>query len=163
MKKLKNILFAIVAIIFMASCSPMSKESYLEKYDDFVAEVSKNHQSYSEKDWKQATEKYEKFSGEWHEKFKDEFTIKDKIDIKANQAKWYYYNNLNDVTSTVKQLFESLDIKGMKKQAQYYIDNDMQSDLQKYYEEAVKAGKDAEKAITEILDELNVKIDELKK
>jgi len=109
------------------------------------------------------SEKYDKFSGEWYDKFKDEFTLKDHITIKANQAKWLYYSNLNGVTSTVKQLFESLDVKGMKKQVQYYIDNNMQSDLQKFYEDATKAGKDAQEAVTEILEELNVKLDELQK
>jgi hypothetical protein len=161
MKRCTKFFLVAAAILLMSACAPMSKESYLEKFDDFITDVSENYKSYDEKDWEKVTEKYEKFSGEWYDKFSDQFTLKDQIKIKANQAKWLYYSNLNGVTSTVKQLFESLDVKGMKKQVQYYIDNNMQSDLQKFYEDATKAGKDAQEAVTEILEELNVKLDEL--
>jgi type II secretory pathway component GspD/PulD (secretin) len=139
----------------------MSKESYLEKYDDFVTDVSENYKSYSEKDWKKATQKHENFSGKWYETFENEFSLKDQIKIKANQTKWYYYRNLADITSTIRQLFESLDVKGMKKQVQYYIDNNMQSDLQKFYEEAQKAGKAAEETVAEIFEELKINIEDL--
>jgi hypothetical protein len=164
--KLKRSSVAIVFVTVMlclAACSPTSKESYMEKFGAFIAEVSDNYKTYDDKAWEKQTEKYSKFSGEWYDKFKDKFTLKDQIAIKANQAKWYYYRNLKDATSTIRQLLDALDVKGMKKQLQYYIDNNMQSDLQNFYEDAVKAGKDAEEAITEILEELNIKIEDLQK
>jgi hypothetical protein len=37
----------------------------------------------------------------------------------------------------------------------------MTDDLQKFYNDATKAGKDVQEAVTEILEELNVKMDEL--
>ena len=162
-KDLAKNLIACVAMLGFMACAPMSKESYLEKYEAFISEISEDYQTYDDEMWQKQTELYENFSGKWYDKFKDEFTLKDQIVIKANQAKWYYYRNLESATSTVKQLLESLDIKGMKKQIQYYIDNNMQSDLQKLYEDARKAGKDAQKAVAEILEELNVKIEELQK
>ena len=162
-KDLAKNLIACVAMLGFMACAPMSKESYLEKYEAFISEISEDYQTYDDEMWQKQTELYENFSGKWYDKFKDEFTLKDQIAIKANQAKWYYYRNLESATSTVKQLLESLDIKGMKKQIQYYIDNNMQSDLQKLYEDARKAGKDAQKAVAEILEELNVKIEELQK
>ena len=158
----KNLIACVMMLGFMA-CAPMSKKSYLEKYDDFISEISDNYQTYDDKTWKKQAEKYENFSGKWYDKFEDEFTLKDQISIRANQAKWYYYRNLKSATSTVKQLLDALDIKGIKKQIQYYIDNNMQNDLQKLYEDAQKAGKDAQKAVAEILEELNVKIEELQK
>jgi len=163
MKNLKKILFASIAIICLSSCVPMTKESYMKKFDAFVTEISENYKTYNDKAWKKQTEKYDKFSGVWYNKFKDEFTFKDEIVIKTNQTKWYYYRNLSMATSTVNQIFELLNVKELKQQVQYYIDNNMQSDLQKFYEDAQKAGKDAQKAVTEILEELNINIDELKK
>jgi hypothetical protein len=148
-------------MIVITACSPMTKESYMEKYGSFISEISENHKIYSEKDWRKQTGKYDKFSDEWYEKFKDDLTLKDEIAIKTNQTKWYYYRHLNTATSSIKQLFESLDVNEIKKQVQYYIDNNMPNDLQKFYKDAQKAGKDAEEALTEILEELNVKIDEL--
>ena len=160
MRNIKRALFILVSVTVIAACSPVSKESYLEKYDDFATDVSENYKTYTEKDWKKAAKKHEKFSGEWYNKFENEFSLKDKVKIKSNQAKWYYYRNLGDVTSAVMQLFDSFDVKGMKKQIQYYVDNDMQNELQKIYKDAIKAGKAAEETIVEILNELNVKIDE---
>ncbi|MDR2129747.1 MAG: hypothetical protein LBP56_01035 [Odoribacteraceae bacterium] len=152
---------AVIACV--VACSPMSKEAYLEKYNAFISEISEHHESYDDETWEKQSEKYEKFSGEWYDQFKEELTLKDQITVKANQAKWYYYRNLNEATSTIKHLLDALDVKGIKKQIQYYIDNDMQSDLQKFYEDAKKAGKDAVKAVTEILNELNVKMENIEK
>jgi len=154
MKKLFFIPILIIVFI-TASCSiPMSKESYLKKFDAFISEVSENYKTYSDKDWKKKTEKYEKFSGVWYDKFKKDFTLKDEIVIKAKQAKWYYCRGF----SSVNDFFESINIKEMKEQVQYYLDNDMQDDLQKLYDDAKKAGKDAQEAVAEIYEELNVKI-----
>jgi hypothetical protein len=161
MKNLTKIFFASATMVVMAACAPMTKESYLEKYDNFVTEVLENYKSYTDEDWRKMAEKHEQFSGQWYSKFEKELTLKDEIAIKTNQAKWYYYSNLNAATSTAKQLFESLDVKGIKEQVQYYIDNNMQSDLQKLYSDAQKAGKDTQEAVMEILEELNVQIDEL--
>jgi len=158
---MKKLLYLLIVATVAVSCStPMSKESYLKKFDNFISEISENHKTYDENDWQKMAEKYAKFSGEWYEKFKNDFTLKDHIAIKANQAKWYYYSVLNE-TISVKELLESLDVKGIKEQVQYYIDNNMQDDLQKFYEEAKKIGEGALTAITEILDELEVKIKSL--
>ena len=161
-KIFKNCLIISIAILFLTACGPISKESYIEKFDEFVTHVSENYNSYTEKDWKKASKKYEKFSGKWYSKFENEYTLIEEIKIKANQARWHYYRNLNDITSTALQLLESLDLNGIKKQVQYYIDNNMLNDLQKFYEDATKAGKNAEDALSKIFNELNIKIDELK-
>ena len=152
-----------IILLCLAACAPTSKESYLEKFDDFISEVSNNYKTYDDKAWEKQIIKYEKFSGRWYDKFKDEFTLNDQISIKANQTKWYFYRNLNNVSSTVKQLLEALDIEGIKNKVQYYIDNNMQSDLQKIYDDAQKAGKDVQEAVSEILKELNVTIEEIQK
>ena len=159
---MKKLFYLVIVVLVAANCStPMSKESYLKKFDNFISEISGNHKTYDENTWQKMTEKYEKFSGEWYDKFKDDFTLREHITIKANQGKWYYYRFLGGTVS-VKELLESLDIKGIKEQLQYYIDNNMQDDLQKIYEEAKNIGEGALKAITEILEELEVNIEELK-
>ena len=158
---MKKFWYVVIITIVAASCStPLSKESYLKKFDDFIAEISENHKTYDENTWQKMTEKYEKFSGEWYDKFKNDFTLKDHIAIKANQAQWYYYSVLNETVS-VKELLEALDVKGIKEQVRYYIDNNMQDDLQKFYDEAKKISKEALEAITEILDELEINIEKL--
>ena len=44
--------FLLVASLI--ACRPFSKESYLEKYDKFITEVSEKGAKYTEKDWKKA-------------------------------------------------------------------------------------------------------------
>ncbi|NDV58675.1 DUF6565 domain-containing protein [Bacteroides sp. 519] len=154
-------LFIIVIAIMMMACSPTSKESYLNKYDSFITEITKNHKLYDQKDWKKKAEEYNKFAGEWYDKFEDELSLKDEVKIKSYQVKWHYYSNLSDISSTVKELLEVLDVKGLKKQIQYYIDNDMHNDLKGLYKDAIKAGKETKDVVIEILNELNIKIDEL--
>ena len=114
---MKKLLFIVIIAFMATSCStPLSKESYLKKFDVFISDVSRNYKNYNEKDWKKKAEMYENFSGKWYDKFEDDFTLKEHIAIKANQVKWYYYCNLGVTTSTVKQLLESLDMKEIKKQ-----------------------------------------------
>jgi len=158
---MKKLFYLVIVALVAANCStPMSKESYLKKFDSFISEISENHKTYGENEWQKMTEKYEKFSGEWYDKFKDDFTLKEHITIKANQGKWYYYRFMSETVS-VKELLESLDIKGVREQLQYYIDNNMQDDLQKFYEEAKNIGEGALGTITEILEELEVNIEAL--
>ncbi|MDR1973612.1 MAG: hypothetical protein LBQ31_02940 [Bacteroidales bacterium] len=156
-------LACLVIACFVSCSAPLSKESYLKKYNTFIVEISEKSKTYDDKEWQIMTEKHEKFSGEWYDKFKDDFTFKEEVAIKAYQAKFYYHRTLNQSTSIIKQLLDSLNIKEMKKQLQYYVDNDMQTDLQKFYNEAKKAGKEAEEAVLEILEELKINIEELKK
>ena len=146
------------------SCStPLSKESYLKKYETFVSDVSENYESYTGKDWTKKTERYEKFSGEWYEKFKNDFTWQEKLKITGLETKFQYYRFLGQSSSTIKDLLKALNIKEIKEKVQYYIKNDMESDLNQLYEEARKAGGAAEKAVMGILKELQVDIEGLQK
>ena len=162
--KISKLYYIIFISIMAFSCStPLSKESYLEKFETFVSEVSENYETFSDKDWEKKTEKYEKFSNEWYEKFEDDFTWQEKLKITGLKAKFQYYKVLNQSSSAIKELLNSLNIKEVKEKIQYYINNDMENDLNQLYEEACKAGGAAEKAVMEILKELQVNIEELQK
>ena len=158
-----KIYIACVVMVCLASCSPMSKESYLKRYNTFISDVSRNYKSYDDRAWKLQTQRFDQFSGKWYNKFKDQLTLKDQIAIKSNQTKWHYYRSLSEASSTIKQVLDAIDVKGMKNEIQYYIENNLKSDLQKFYEDAQKAGKDAQEAVEEILKELKVEIEELQK
>ena len=160
---MKRLLYIVAIAILATSCSvPLSKVNYMNKFDSFVTEVSENHKRYSDKDWEKKTKKYKKFSGKWYNKFKPDFTLKDEIAIKAYQVKFNYCRTLSQTASIIDILLKTVNIKKMKKQAQYYLDNDMKSDLLKLYEESKKAGKKAEAAVIQIFKELNIKLEDLK-
>ena len=161
---MKRILYVSIITLLLVNCStPLNKGSYMKKFDAFIADISDNHKAYSDKDWEKKTVRYKQFSDEWYAKFKNDFTMKDEIAIKANQVKFNYYRTFNQSSNLIKQLINSLNIKELKEQAAFYLKNDMKNDLKNMYEEAQKAGKEAEAAVAEILKELNVKIEELKK
>ena len=161
MRKLLYI-FTLLLVVGVTSCSiPLSKESYLEKLDLFVSEVSENYKTYSDKDWEKKTEKFEKFSGEWYEKFKDDFTWKEKIKVAANIAKFSYYKTLSQLSSTAKDLFDTFNVKEAKEKVKNYIQNDMGNGLNHFYEEALKAGSAAGETLTEILEDLQNNLEQL--
>jgi hypothetical protein len=165
MKTIKSKTFMILGIlltsILFTAC--MNKDSYMANFEKFIADTGNNYSDYSDKDWQEKDTEYKNFSEKWYEKFKDELTMKEKVKITGYQVKYNYYRTLNQASSVFNSLFETLNVDKIRQEVQYYIDNNMQSDLEKFYDEARKAGKAAEETVTEILEELKVNVDELKK
>ena len=163
MKKGYLFVLLVVAFVLGACDAPQTKEAYMEKYEAFVDDVSKNCKEYSDKDWEKAVEKYEKFVGEWYNKFKDDFSTRENLKLAALKVRFNACRAFDKAASGIKQLFESINADKIKKQIQYYIDNDMDDDLKQLVEEAEKAGSEAKKAVEKILDELDVDIKNLDK
>jgi len=158
----KHLYFSAMIIVVVGCSAPMSKESYLKKFNAFITEVSENHKTYSEKDWERQTKKYQKFSGEWYEKFKSDFTFREEVVIRGNRTKWQYYLRLNQASAFVRGTIDRLSIREMKDQVEFFINNNMKDDLLKFYEDAQKAGKDAQNAVNDIFKELQINVNELR-
>ena len=158
----KLLYISIIALMAISCSTPLSKESYLEKFDTFTSEVSENYKIYSKKEWKKKTEEFEKFSNKWYKKFKADLTWQEEAKVTANKTKFIYYKALGQSSSAIKGLFDVLNVKEIKEKAQYYIDNNMENDLNQLYEEARKAGSAAEENVTEILKDLQVNVEKLK-
>ena len=156
MKKGYLFVLLVVAFVLGACDAPETKEAYMEKFEAFVDDVAKNSKEYSDRDWEKVAEKYEKFVGEWYDKFKNDFTTREKINLTALKVRFNACRAFDKVAGEVKKLFESINVDKIKKQIQYYIDNDMDDDLKQLIEEAEKAGSEAEKAVEKILEELGV-------
>ena len=147
-----------------ASCAPMGKESYLKKFDSFIASIADKHKSWDEGDWTKQSERFDKFSDEWYDKFSPELTWQEKLKVTGLQAKFHYYRTLDQSSSFLKDingLLESLNVNEIKNQVRYYIDHDMTGDLDVLYDEALKVGGKAMETVTKIFDELGVDADEL--
>jgi hypothetical protein len=140
------------------SCSPQSKESYLTRYDAFINEVGKNRQLYTDAEWETKNREFEQFANEWYEKFKDDFTWKEELKLAANKVKYNYYRFTKESSNFLKDLFDDPDIKELRTQIKFYVDNQMDDDIAKLVEEAKKAGKEAEAIVTEILNDLKVTV-----
>lgn len=145
-KTIKNVI--VLATVFLIGCAPLSKDSYMRKFSDFTQEVTRDCKSYDSDDWERMSKKYENFSGKWYEKFKDDMSIKEKLLVRSYQAKWYY-NRGSSILSDVVEVEQLI---------RFYIENNMESDLQKLCEEAHSIGGETEKTVNEILKKLDVSI-----
>jgi len=148
----------LILIFIVVGCSYYSKESYLKDFEKFITDVSQNYKSYDDKVWDKQTKRYEKFTGEWFEKFKSDFTLQENITITSYKVKFNYFKS----STVIHSFLDTLKVDEIKKKAQYYIDNNMEGDLNQLYEEACKIGGVTEKTVTEILEDLHVNIENLK-
>ena len=139
----------ILTTIILMGCTPMSKDAYMRRFSDFTQEVNRDCKSYDAEDWERMSKKYENFSGKWYEKYKDQLSMKEVLLVRSYQARWYYSRGttiLNDVVE-VEQLIR------------FYVENDMQSDLQRLCEEDHRIGGETERTVNEILKNLNITVD----
>lgn len=147
----------LMLILLITSCSPQSKESYLEDYKEFISEVRKENKGYTEQNWEKTDEKYKKFSGEWKKKFKDEFTWKEQIILTKYE---FQYNLIKTKKSSVEffNTYLKEDYDKLKEQIKYYSENEMDDDIKFLMKEAKEIGDSATKVIEEIFIELNIEI-----
>lgn len=72
------------ALLVLTACE--DKESYVRDFATFIEDVQKEADSYSEKDWKKADKKFEKFTGDIYKKFAEELTVEEKMEIAKYQT-----------------------------------------------------------------------------
>jgi len=128
----------------------------MEDFKSFVEEVEQAEDRYTAEDWVKATEKFDKFSGEWYKEFSDEFTLKENLLI----GKYSLEFNILKVKQESKdfiELFNKEDYNEVKEKLQYYIDNDMDEDIEFVKKQAEEVGETAIKSLEEIMNELEHK------
>jgi|GEM_PF-6633008 len=67
---------------------PITKESYLRDFKEFVNKVEKQSKKYSDYDWDQANKIYKKYSNEFYSKFLKSLTNKNKITIERIKSRY---------------------------------------------------------------------------
>ena len=105
-----KILLALTLLAFVA-CAPMSKESYMEHYSEFMKEVDLNASNYTEKDWTKQDKMYQKYSDEWYKKYQAEFTTSDKIVLAGYKIKYSYYRGRNKFGNWAIDAINSIDLE----------------------------------------------------
>lgn len=154
MKQISKYILVVSLVAFMVSClAPMSKESYLEKFETFVDRVEKNHKKYNKKDWEWTDSQFQKYNCDWYLKFGDEFTLSDQIKIKSLIIRYHSYKNKEDISDLLKQLFKD-DVDEVRNKVEEYIENDMDDDLGTIMEGATAIGDSAVKVLEDVIKEL---------
>lgn len=148
MRGFQKQLLIVLCTVFIG-CVPMTKDVYLRRFSEFTQEVTQNSKSYDADDWKKMSMKYASFSGEWYDKYKDEMSMKEVLLVRSYQARWWY----NRGSSVLRDVVE------VEHLIRFYVENDMQSDLQRICEEAHRIGGETEKTVNEVLKKLNITVD----
>ena len=148
------ILVGILLALLLSSCSPQTKESYLEDYEAFVNQVDKENKDYTDEDWKEIEEEYEKYNGEWYNKFEDEFTWKEELVLTKYQFQFNLMRLKYD-SEDIGNLFNKEDYTELKKQLKYYTENKMDSDIAFIMEQAAEMGTAYAELVDSLLTNLN--------
>ena len=163
--KYKNLTFnyftriiILLLTIVIISCSPQSKESYLESYKEFIFDIRKSKNTTTEKEWIEIEEKYQKFTDEWYNKFKDDFTWKEKLLLSKYD---FQYNllKIKEDSSFLVNIFSEKDYERLKEQIKYYSENEMDDDIKFIIEQAQEIGAEASNKLEIILKELKMNIE----
>ena len=151
--KTARILAPFCLVFFIFSCSaPDTKEAYMEKFEQFVDNVEANYKTYDEGDWKEANEKFEKFTGEWYDKFESNFSLSDEFVIKGLEARFYIFKAADETTDYFEEHLKD-DYEELRDKVEYYIENDMKEDLEQLMKIAKEAGDSAVVILQGIIDD----------
>lgn len=145
------ILFMACCLVFIA-CTPVSKEDYLSKFSEFIHDVSIEYSQYTAEDWSRQNKKFTKFSDEWYSLYEKELSFSEKLKILNLSFKWYFYQGLGEVESTL----DSLDVDQFKEEVKYYIDNNMMQDLTDLCDSAVELGEELRNEGIESIDGIEI-------
>jgi hypothetical protein len=148
-----NYLCVCIVATVLFSCSPQTKESYLEDYKEFVLNVHNDSGSYSEQDWLDSDETFLYFSEDLYQNFEEDFTWKENI-LLSKYAIEYNALKIKNEFSGISEIFEKKDYEKLKEQIKYYSENNMKEDLEFLINEAEELGQISVDTVEEILREL---------
>lgn len=153
----------VIALAFMLSfCSaPMNKETYLEKYQEFMTEVNNDAENYNEAEWEKVDIAYNRFNGEWYQLFKDDFTWKEQLTLSKHQLHYNFIKGQWNAKDMVNSILSSEGYINIENQIKYYVDNDMEDDLRILVEQVKEMGDSAMEIVEKILRENGIDMNDL--
>lgn len=151
---MRNLFILLITLFMVTSCAPSSKEEYLERYKKFMDEVSENYKTYSPEQWEMANEKFARFNNQWYQKFRPTLTWAEKATIAGYQFK---YQGLRVACELGTFYDESMktEMDELRSKVQYYVDNHLEEDLERFLEEVKVAGKAIYEELKRMADEIN--------
>ena len=153
-RKIQNYLIIGILTLLYSCTLLMTKESYMEDYKQFISEVSAESSEYDLSDWKNSDEKFDNFQNEWHDKFIKEFTFNDKVLLTKYNAQYRIHKYKGSFSESIKGILGNY--KEIEKEVSYYVENNMEDDLNFLIENANEIGKTATDMLSEILIDLDV-------
>ena len=154
LKKASKYILVFSLMVFVVSClAPTSKESYLQRFEEFVDRVEQNHKKYNHKDWDWADGQFRKYNHDWYLDYRDEFTLEDQIKIKSLIIKYHSLKNKQDLGEMLKELFKE-DVDEISKKVEDYIEKDLDEDLDNLVNGLNEIGDSAVKVLEDVIKKL---------
>jgi hypothetical protein len=149
-------IFLILLILLSFSCTPSSKDAYLSRFERFVNNVKEHHNKYNKGDWEYADERFKRFSKEWYNLYKNELSSGDEIKVAALIARYQSYKGVGKLKNFYNDVLKQ-DTNKIREKIKYYIDNDMDEDVEKLKEGAKEIGDSTLKVVNDIIREFDNK------
>ncbi len=146
----------LIALCFLQSCSPFTKEQYISQYESFINDVRTNSADFSKADWLEQDEKYAKYSEEYYAKFKDQLDWKELAVVKKCGITYNIFKAKNSSLGLLVESFAGGDYSNLKDLVKYYAENNLDQDLQFIIEQANEIGGDAIQILDDIFLELDI-------
>lgn len=144
--KLKLGLF--FALIYFSSCSPMSKESYIAEYKEFITEIKENSKTYDDAAWAEADERFQMYSEEYYAKFENDLTMKEELTLASYALQYGTLRTTQAMRDLAGFIFDEEDglltflrdeysddveafMSDLVDEFTYYKENQMEEDLEK--------------------------------
>jgi hypothetical protein len=141
--------FFFVSVVLIGCIPPLTKESYLTKYEHFVSQVreGRTNPSFS---WDKKDNEYEKYSQTYYHRFEKDMNFSEKILCQKLRIEYLIMRTQNELRSTVENVFHD-DLKRMYDRIENYIENDLTCDLQSLIKEVDSTTKSAFDALKQAL------------
>lgn len=81
MKHSIKFLLLLSVLWLMAGCAPLTPESFMQQYAQFVENLQDNHDNFTTAQWDEQYEKYQRFNDVWYHRFEDRLGMSQKIEV----------------------------------------------------------------------------------
>ena len=170
--KSSSLIFLLVFILFSCKAPIDSKETYLQQYKDFVAEIKEHKDDYSSEKWKEKDIEFKKFSSELYQKYESELGLIEQATLAKYALIYGSTRGVNALNAVLEddQLEKSIedlktlwnddlkgDVESIIKDVKKVWDQDLKDDLEQKLSELKEVVES-----DEFQDKIKDKVDEIK-
>lgn len=141
----------LLFLFMIIGCEPATKADYLKEFESFVESVDENKTS----DWTNSDKEFKKFNDDLFKKFEDDLSMIDLVKVNAYRVR---YNVKRHKSGLVDAIIGNEDIQKAREEIKYYLENDMEDDVQLLIQEASKVSDEFESAVRDVFDQVNAEL-----
>jgi len=147
-----RILLIILLSMCFISCEPTSKADYMKEFESFIDNLESQKENPKDIDWEATEKQYQLYADTYYKKFKEELKLGDEINIASLKVRYHLVKNSGDIDNTFDTLSKSA--AEIKDKIQFYLDNNLEDDLNRLKETATKLGDSISSKVQEIIEEI---------